>query len=127
MTIFWLLDNLYRNTAPVSFPDFIYRDYFPAIYQTCTASAPACNKNCSMKAKSTPFLACHRDNYLPKVPGPVAGWLRQITCHRCSLAPRYPDITCRDLMLGPLYCWAVSSNVITNAYKSICKPLKTLI
>jgi hypothetical protein len=32
-----------------------------------------------MTAKSTPYLSCHRDNYLPKVPGPVAGCLRQVT------------------------------------------------
>jgi hypothetical protein len=32
-----------------------------------------------MTAKSTPYLSCHRDNFLAKVPGPVAGWLRQVT------------------------------------------------
>jgi hypothetical protein len=30
-------------------------------------------------AKSTPSLSCHLDNFLPKVPGQVAGWLRQVT------------------------------------------------
>jgi len=32
-----------------------------------------------MTAKSTPYLSCHRDNFPAKVPGPVAGWLRQVT------------------------------------------------
>jgi hypothetical protein len=32
-----------------------------------------------MTAKSTPYLSCHRDHYPAKVPGPVAGWLRQVT------------------------------------------------
>jgi hypothetical protein len=31
-----------------------------------------------MMAKSTPYLACHRDNFPAKVSGPVAGWLRQV-------------------------------------------------
>jgi hypothetical protein len=62
-----------------AFSGFIYRDYFPAVYQTCTATAPARNKTCTRTAKSTPYLSCHRDNFLAKVPGPVAGWLRQVT------------------------------------------------
>jgi hypothetical protein len=70
---------LYRDTAPVPFSNFIYRDYFSAVYQTCTAIAPALNKICTMMAKSTPYLACHRDNFPTKVPGPVARWLRQVT------------------------------------------------
>ena len=83
----------------------------------CTATAPAPNKNCTIpdsyrEAKSTPYLSCHRDSFPAKVPGPpdsyrVARWLRQVTCLPCSLAPRYPDITFRDLTLGPLYCRAV--------------------
>jgi hypothetical protein len=63
----------------VPFFNFIYRDYFSAIYQNCTAIAPAPNKICTMTAKSTPSLSCHRDNFPAKVPGPVAGWLRQVT------------------------------------------------
>jgi hypothetical protein len=116
MTIFWLRDNLHRDTAPVPFLSFVYRDYFPAAYQTCTATAPAGNRNCTMTAKSTPYLSCHRDNFLAKAPGPVAGWLRQVIFHPCRLAPRYPYITCRDLTLGPLYCRAVivhSKNSLT--------------
>jgi len=62
-----------------AFSNFIYRDKYTAIYQTCTATAPARNKNCTMTAKSTPCLSCHRDNFQTKVPGPVAGWLRQVT------------------------------------------------
>ena len=46
MTIFCLIDNLHRDTAPVPFRNFIYQDYFSAVYQTCTAIAPAPNKNC---------------------------------------------------------------------------------
>jgi hypothetical protein len=63
----------------VPFSNFIYRDYFSAAYQTCTATAPAPKKICTRTAKSTPYLSCHRDNFSAKVPGPVAGWLRQVT------------------------------------------------
>jgi hypothetical protein len=49
MTIFWLRDNFVppllttfargkRDTAPVPFLSFVYRDYFPAVYLTCTAT-----------------------------------------------------------------------------------------
>jgi hypothetical protein len=79
MTIFCLRDKLHRDTAPVIFPGFIYRDCFPAAYKACTATAPAPNKICTMTAKSTPYLSCHRDNFPAKVTGPVAGWLRQVT------------------------------------------------
>ncbi|MBN1330967.1 MAG: hypothetical protein JXA54_15960, partial [Candidatus Heimdallarchaeota archaeon] len=30
-------------------------------------------------AKIAPYLPCHRDNFSAKVPGLVAGWLRQVT------------------------------------------------
>ena len=30
-------------------------------------------------AKIEPYLPCHRDNLPAKVPGLVAGWLRQVT------------------------------------------------
>jgi hypothetical protein len=79
MTNFWLRDKLHRDTTPVPFLSFVYRDYFPAVYKNCTATAPACNKICTMTAKSTPYLSCHRDNSLAKVPGQVARWLRQVT------------------------------------------------
>jgi len=68
-----------RHCTSAFLPIFRYRDNFPATYQTCTAIAPAPNKICTMTAKSTPYLSCHRDNFLAKVPGPVAGWLRQVT------------------------------------------------
>jgi hypothetical protein len=32
-----------------------------------------------MMAKSTPYLACHRDSLPTKVLGLEAGWLRQVT------------------------------------------------
>jgi len=79
MTIFCLRSNLYRDTAPVPFINFIYRENNSSIYQTYTAIAPALNKICTRTAKSTPYLSCHRDNFPAKAPGPVAGWLRQIT------------------------------------------------
>jgi len=79
MTTFWLRDKLYRDTSPVPFSKFIYREKNSTVYQTCTAIAPALNKICAMMAKSTPYLSCLRDNFPAKVPGPVAGWLRQVT------------------------------------------------
>jgi len=30
-------------------------------------------------AKSTPYLSCHREKFPAKAPGPVPGWLRQVT------------------------------------------------
>jgi len=65
--------------APLAFPSFIYRDYFPAIYKNFTATAPKRNKIYNRTAKSTPYLSCHRDSFSAKAPGPVAGWLRQVT------------------------------------------------
>jgi hypothetical protein len=57
----------------------IYLEKISSVYQTCTATAPACNKICTMMAKSTPYLSCHREKFPAKVPGPVPGWLRQVT------------------------------------------------
>jgi hypothetical protein len=63
----------------VPFIKFVYPDQFPATYKPCTAIAHKRNKPCTMTAKSTPYLSCHRDNLPAKVPGLVAGWLRQVT------------------------------------------------
>jgi hypothetical protein len=79
MTIFCLRSNLNRDTAPLPFSNFIYRDKYSSTYKACTAIAPVPNNICTVMAKSTPYLSCHRDNFLAKVPGPVAGWLRQVT------------------------------------------------
>ena len=107
MTIFCLRDNPasyreYRDTAPVPFSSIIYREKDSAVYQTCTATAPERNKIRIWKAKSTPYLSCHRDNFPAKVPGPVAGWLRQVTqpphiagplCVRYWATDNYKDMT----------------------------------
>ena len=79
LTNFRLRDKLYRDTAPVPFTKLIYREKYPATYKTCTATSPAPDKIRTQTAKSTPYLSCHRDNFPAKVPGPVAGWLRQVT------------------------------------------------
>jgi len=91
MTIFCLRDKLYamtfaslsqglrRETAPVPFLSIIYREKDPAVYQTCTATAPERNKIRTRKAKSTPYLSCHRESLSAKAPGPETGWLRQAT------------------------------------------------
>jgi hypothetical protein len=52
MKIFCMRSNLYRDTAPVPFSNFIYREKYSAIFQTCTAIAPAPNKICTMTAKA---------------------------------------------------------------------------
>jgi len=98
MTIFWLRDKLHRDTAPVPFPIFIYRDYFLAVYQTCTATAPVCNKICTMTAKSTPYLSCHRDSYLPKVPG----LLRSAQDGRMAASGNTTSLYCRAVMGKPM-------------------------
>jgi hypothetical protein len=33
----------------------------------------------AVKAKVAPYPPCHRDSFSAKVPGLVAGWLRQVT------------------------------------------------
>jgi hypothetical protein len=68
-----------RSLRQCPFSSFLHLEKFSAIYQTCTATAPSRNKNCTRTAKSTPYLSCHRDNFVAKVPGPVAGWPRQVT------------------------------------------------
>ena len=73
MTIFCLRDKLYRDAAPVPFTSFIYREKYPAIYQTYTATAPALNRICTMTAKSAPYLPCTGTTFRPRwrgVPGP---------------------------------------------------------
>lgn len=79
MTNFWLRDKLYRDTAPVPFSSIIYREKDPAVYKTCTATAPARNKICTWTAVSTPYLSYHQCNFSAKAPGHVAGWLRRVT------------------------------------------------
>ena len=109
MTIFCLKSNLYRDTAPVPFSKFIYRDKYSSIYQHCTAIAPKSDKNCTMIAKSTPYLSCHRDYFLAKVPGYVAGWLHQVT---------QPTLYCRAVRQ---HTQQILPNImITILYKSEC-------
>ena len=78
MTNFCLRDKLYRDTAPVPFSNFIYREKYSAIYQTCTAIAPARNKICTGTAKSTPYLSCTGTYFCLKYQDP-ARMLRQVT------------------------------------------------
>ena len=128
MTNFLLRDKFHSDTSPVPFLSFVYLDYISSVYQICTATTPARNKNCTRTAKTAPYLSCHRDNFLPKVPGPVAGWLRQVTGHPSRQAPRYPDILCRDLTATPATWplaktahWAVSTRsvLLPGRYKSL--------
>jgi hypothetical protein len=85
MTNFLLRDKLHRDTAPVPFLSFVYRDYFPATYKTCTAtptsqsfvgqSTPARNKICTMPTfakasagkdgKNCTVPVLHRDPFAP--------------------------------------------------------------
>jgi hypothetical protein len=54
-------------------------------------------------AKSTPYLSCHRDLISAKVPGSVAGWLRQV-----------PQPT---FIAGPLYLSHLQLTETTNFEK----------
>ena len=67
------------TAAPLAFTSLIYMDNFSDIYKNCTATAPALSKICTRTAKSAPYLSCHLDSLSAKVPGQVAGWLRQVT------------------------------------------------
>jgi len=58
MINFCLRDNLHRDAAPMPFSSFIYREKYPAVYQTCTATPPERNKICTRTAKSTPYPPC---------------------------------------------------------------------
>ena len=77
--VFRLRPNFHRDAAPMPFSKPVTGDSNCTRYKVCTAIAPASEKTCTMTAKTAPYLSCHRDSYLPKVPGPVAGWLRQVT------------------------------------------------
>jgi len=68
-----ICNSLYRDAAPVPFTSFIYREKYPVIYQTCTATAPVFYKICTMTAKSAPYLPCTGTAFWPRwrgVPGP---------------------------------------------------------
>jgi hypothetical protein len=86
MTIFCLRDNLYRDAAPVTFTSFIYREKYPAIYQTCTATAPAPNKPRTRTAKSAPYLPCTGTNSRLKYQD-SARMLRQVTLTTPTTGP----------------------------------------
>ena len=98
LTIFCLRDNLHRDTAPVPFSNFSYREKYTAVYQTSTATAPAPNKIRTWTAKSTPCsphpstgtltleTSCYHDRRRATQPPFIAGPLaaRQIG-PKCSL------------------------------------------
>jgi hypothetical protein len=108
MTNYWLRDKLYRDTAPVHFSTFIYRDYFPAIYQVPTATLIALTPISAMTAKTRAIPSLHQDYFAAKVTGP-----------------------CPVLASGNttfLYCRAVSVNgkcfnTIDNFLNTLYKPL----
>jgi hypothetical protein len=77
--VFWLRPNSYRDAAPVHFSKPVTGDRNSSLYKVCTAIPPAPNKICAITATTAPYLSCHRDSFLAKAPGPVAGWLRQVT------------------------------------------------
>jgi len=56
----------------------IYRDNYSSVYQTCTATVPACNKNSAMTAKTTPWLLASRDHNCLKN-HTLPGWSAQPT------------------------------------------------
>ena len=64
------------------------------------------HKLCYMTVKIRAVPSLHCDNFRLKNQDP-ARCLRRVTCQPCRQAPRYPDMQCRDLTLGPLYCRAV--------------------
>jgi hypothetical protein len=101
-----LRPNLYRDTAPVPFSSFINRENYPATYQTCTAIAPERNKTYTWMAKSTPYLACHRDSFPARLPAgtrtgsrmAAPGNTTSLYCRavRCKGKPDYITITAKD-------------------------------
>ena len=77
--IFRLRFSMYRDASPMPFSKLITGDDNRTRYKICTAIAPASEKTCAMTAKTAPYPARHRDSNSAKAPGPVAGWLRQVT------------------------------------------------
>jgi hypothetical protein len=41
----------------------------------------------ALAAKTTPYPSCHRDYFLPKVPGQLPGWLRRVTLTNSTGGP----------------------------------------
>ena len=74
-----LRPNSYRDAAPMPFIKPVTDDDNSARYKNCTAIAPAPEKTCALTAKTAPYPSRHRDGFLPKAPGQVAGWLRRVT------------------------------------------------
>jgi hypothetical protein len=80
MTNFWLRDNFYRDTAPVSIYQLSApREILGHLSKLYRDRASALVKFVHGRQKHVPYLSCHRDNFPAKVPGPVTGWLRQVT------------------------------------------------
>jgi hypothetical protein len=59
VTIFWLRHNFHRDTVPVPFYEFIYRDKLSFTSTACTATAPVLNKNLYHDAKNHAILALY--------------------------------------------------------------------
>jgi hypothetical protein len=122
-----------RHCASARLQIFCNRDSLPVSNQLCTVTLVILNKICTRNAKTraipspperlTSFSRAglhpmtfsagwrisqglRRDNFLAKVPG-LCPDAASVTCPPCKLAPRCPDISCRNFTLGPLYCRAV--------------------
>jgi hypothetical protein len=65
------------------------------------------SQNLYPDGKKCAIPSLHRDSFSAKVPGHKPA-LASGNSHRRILAPRYSDIKCRNLTLGPPYCRAVS-------------------
>jgi len=50
-----------------------------ALNQLCTATLVMLNLFCTWTAKTRAIPSLHRDSFLAKVPGQMAGWLRRVT------------------------------------------------
>lgn len=55
--------------------------------KTCTAKLVQLQNYCTMMAKTTPYSPRHRDRFLPKEPGPVAGYTRRVTLTNHTAGP----------------------------------------
>ena len=75
----WLRLILYRDTALVPSGQFLHRDSKVVPWQF--VPRPLTNKIILVpgRQKHAPYLSCHRDSKVAKVPGYVAGWRRQVT------------------------------------------------
>ena len=69
VTVFWLRDSLYRDTAPVPFYNIFYILTDPFHLLTLYRDTPGFDQNLYLDAKNRAKPSLHRDSFLAKETG----------------------------------------------------------